>query len=110
MRVMAWQMAQRMDWAPGGSCSGVWQFEQFTSINMMMEMGIGEAQKKLMEFDTHRERERERGRQRDTDMGREGENELVMKSLKSSRAWKRACKGLCKESDRQLSQGQFIGL
>jgi hypothetical protein len=58
MRVMAWQMAQRMDWAPGGSCSGVWQFEQFTSINMMMEMGIGEAQKKLMEFDTHRERER----------------------------------------------------
>jgi hypothetical protein len=39
MRVMAWQMAQRMDWAPGGSCSGVWQFEQFTSINMMMVIG-----------------------------------------------------------------------
>jgi hypothetical protein len=26
-------------------------------------------------------------------MGREGENELVMKSQKSSRAWKRDCKG-----------------
>lgn len=34
MCVMAWQMAQRMDWAPGGSCSGVRQLEQFTSIIM----------------------------------------------------------------------------
>lgn len=34
MLVMAWQIAQRMDCAPGGSCSGVRQLEQFTSINM----------------------------------------------------------------------------
>lgn len=31
---MAWQTAQRMDPAPGGSCSGVRQPEQFTSIIM----------------------------------------------------------------------------
>lgn len=32
--VTAWQIAQRMDRAPGGSCNGVWQLEQFTSIIM----------------------------------------------------------------------------
>ena len=29
---MALQMAHRMDDAPGGSCSGVWQWEQLISI------------------------------------------------------------------------------
>lgn len=74
MRVMAWQMAQRMDWAPGGSCSGVWQFEQFTSINMTMV--IGEDQKKLMEFERERESERceVNRRFRKMEMGRGGEN------------------------------------
>lgn len=34
MSVTPRQMAQRIDWAPGGSCNGVWQLEQFTSINI----------------------------------------------------------------------------
>lgn len=32
MFVTAWQRAQRMDLASGGSCNGVWQPEQLTSI------------------------------------------------------------------------------
>lgn len=34
MRVMAWQMAHLIVLAPGGSWRGIWQLEQFTSINM----------------------------------------------------------------------------
>lgn len=37
MWVMAWHMAHRMDLAPCGSCNGVRQFEQSTSINMGSE-------------------------------------------------------------------------
>jgi hypothetical protein len=34
---MAWQMAQQMELelAPGGSCKGVWQFEQLTNMYML---------------------------------------------------------------------------
>lgn len=36
MRVTAWQRAQRMDPAPGGTCRGVRQLEQFTSRLLYM--------------------------------------------------------------------------
>lgn len=37
--VTAWQRAQRMDPAPGGSCSGVRQLEQLTSMLLYMAAG-----------------------------------------------------------------------
>lgn len=36
MRVTAWQSAHRMDPAPGGTCRGVRQLEQFTSRLLYM--------------------------------------------------------------------------
>lgn len=41
----AWQSAQRIDPAPGGTCRGVWQLEQLTSTLLYMavcEGGLGE--------------------------------------------------------------------
>lgn len=34
--VTAWQRAQRIAEAPAGSCKGVWQLEQFTSIGLII--------------------------------------------------------------------------
>lgn len=39
--VTAWQSAQRMDLAPGGSCRGVRQWEQLMSINMIESPVLG---------------------------------------------------------------------
>uniref|UniRef100_A0A2P2NKG0 Metacaspase 2 n=1 Tax=Rhizophora mucronata TaxID=61149 RepID=A0A2P2NKG0_RHIMU len=41
MCVTAWQIAQRMDRAPGGSCSGVRQREQLTSMYMVRFFPLG---------------------------------------------------------------------
>lgn len=37
MRVTAWQRTQRMEFAASGSCSGAWQLEQLTCINMGLD-------------------------------------------------------------------------
>ena len=38
--MMAWQIAQQMEveLAPGGSCKGVWQFEQLTNMYMLVSV------------------------------------------------------------------------
>lgn len=43
MRVTAWHKAHRMDLAPGGSCSGVRQVEQSTSISIVRIKRGGES-------------------------------------------------------------------
>lgn len=58
-RVIAWQMAQRIDWAPGGSCNGVRQLEQSTSINIL-EGAVGELREEKDGGLTEMDREEEK--------------------------------------------------